>query len=45
MSKEQMIAQLRVGKTGDQIMNILELLTSEISSETESEPTLEPIDF
>lgn len=46
MSTQLMISALRRGKTGEQILNILDAITEQPQQvETTAEPTLEEIDF
>jgi hypothetical protein len=44
MSKETALGMIRAGKTGSDILAILEIITQELES-VETEPTLEEIAF
>ena len=45
MSRELALTLLRSGNTGDQILQILETITSDDADVTIAEPTLEPLEF
>lgn len=48
MSTELMVAALRRGQTGDEILQILDAITSDDNSNVESAgpaPTLDPVEF
>ena len=45
MSRELALSLLRSGNTGDQILQILETITSGDADVTIAEPTLEPLEF
>ena len=45
MTKDIYISMLRQGNNGNQIIEILETLMSDLDSQESNEPTLEPIDF
>ena len=46
MSKSVMLSMLAQGNTGDEILSILDALTSEnVSEVADNEPTLNPIEF
>ena len=43
MTKELLIAQLRLGKTGNEIMDILNVLTAEVEQKDDTPQTYAPI--
>ena len=43
MTKDLLIAQLRVGKTGKEIMDILNVLTAEVEQKDDTPQTYAPI--
>ena len=46
MSKSVMLSMLAQGNTGDEILSILDALTSDnVSEESDNGPTLNPIEF
>jgi len=45
MSKEMMIGMLKSGKNGEQILAILDTISTEDNSTEYNEPTSDPIEF
>ena len=43
MTKDLLIAQLRLGKTGNEIMDILNVLTAEVEQKDDTPQTYAPI--
>ena len=43
MTKDLLIAQLRLGKTGNEIMDILNVLTAEVEQKDDTPKTYAPI--